>query len=474
MRIAIAPFLPDQADLDTNVSQVVRNVQPGVNSYSPIKGPAAYSDALDADPRGLWLANTVAGDFVAFAATETTLEKLVGTGWTEIGSGLTGPGDGSWAGAQFGTEFFFNNITDGLQKFDIEGGSAISAVGGDSVAARHMDVVEEYLMCGNTEDSPRAVKWSATNDASTWSGSNSGGQTFPDGGGITAICGASGLIIQETIVRDIIFDPGNSIFSFAKREQAKGSISPESVVRFGDTIAYLAEDGFWWNGEPIGQNAVNNYFLGMVDQNQLYSVLGRVDSTRPLFWWHYRTGASDTLYDRALIYNWRINQWAEVELDLLYAAQSATTGFTLEQLSTIYPDIETVPYSFDSRVWLGGRPVYAVINEDRKLAFLDGDNLEATIETQEKEHILGYRTRIKGVRPLVDSSAAVVAIGTRERMGDTRSWGSEISQQASGLCPANSGARNHRYRVRIPAASTWTHIQGVDIPKEMMTRDGMR
>ena len=472
-RVAWADFLPDLADLDSPVAPIATNVIPGANSYRPIAGPSAYSDALPADPKGLWLAKTNAGDFQAFAGTAATLQKLSGTSWGEIGSSFSVPTDENWSGVQFGTEFFWNNATDGLEKFDIEAGSSTSAVGGSSQAAKHMDVVEDYIMVGNTATSPRQVHWCDTNAGSTWTGGNSGSQTFPDGGAITAIAGAANLVIQEYIIRRIIPDPGGDIFKFEKLEQSKGSISPESVIRFGETFAYLAEDGFWFNGEPIGQNAVNHYFLSTINQNQLYTVLGRIDPQHSLFWWHYRTGETST-YDRALIYNWMTKKWANVEMDVLFAAESATTGITLEQLSTVYPDLETVPYSLDSRVWLGGRPVYAVIDTDKKLAFLEGSNLAATLDTGERQFIPGSRARVKGVRPLIDNAAATIKVRAKNRLGDSASFSSAISQQNSGRCPMNKGGRYHRFRMDVAAGEVWGHTQGIEIPDDQIAPDGMR
>ncbi len=473
MRIAFSPFAPDLADLDGQVSPNMLNVVPGQNSYRPIPSPSPFTDALAADPKGLWLAKTNSGDFQAFAATASDIYELSGTSWSSLGSGFSLPNEENWAGVQFGTDFFFNNAADGLQVFDIEAGSAVSAVGGASQAAKSMDIVEDYLMLGNTATSPREVQWCDTNDAGEWADGNSGAQVFPDGGAITSLCGAAHLIIQEYVIRRVIPDPGGDIFAFEKLEQAKGSISPDSVIRFGETVAYLAEDGFWWAGEPIGQNAVNRYFLNQINQNQLYTVLGRIDPTRPLFWWHFRS-SDEATYDRALIYNWRTKKWGEVAMNILFAAESATTGYTLETLSAEYPDLETVPFSLDSRVWLGGRPVYAVIDTDRKLGFLEGSNLEADLDVGERQLIAGARARVKGVRPLIDSPNAMVRTRTRDRLGDTGIWGADIDQQASGLCPINRGGRYHRFKVKVPAGSIWTHATGIEIPDDQIMPDGLR
>ncbi len=477
MRYAWPDFKPDLADVDTKVSGLMTNVIPGANSYRPLAGPAPYSDALAADPRGQWLARTSAGDAIQLAATASNIYKLSGTSWGSIGDSYTLSTDEFWAGVQFGIYFYWNSADDGLQKYDLDAGGSISAVGGNSQAAKHMDVVEEYLVYGNTATSPREIEWSATNDGDTYGSGNSGSQIFPDGGPISAICGATNLVIQENIIRRMVPDPEGAIFQFEKLEQSRGSIAPQSVIRFGATIAYLAEDGFWlrseFESEAIGQNAVNRHFLSVVNENQLYTVLGRNDPSRPLFWWHYRTGETST-YDRALIYNWAVKKWADVEMDVLFASESATAGITLEQLSALYPDLETVPYSLDSRVWLGGRPIYAVIDTDRKLAFLDGDNLAATLRTGKMQLLQGQRARLRGVRPMINNTAATAATRAWNRLGDSASFSSATSQQPSGLVPLNKGGRYHQIEMQVAAAAVWSHSQGLEVPDDMVTPDGAR
>lgn len=473
MRIGFGPFEPDKPELDTGVTRVATNVFPGPGSFRPVPGPAPYSDALSAAPRGLWLARTTAGDNDVYAATQTTLEKLVGTAWTAIGSSLSVPTDDNWGGAQFGTTFYFTNQTDDLLSFDIEAGSAVAAVGGAAPNAKFLDVVGSYVMAGNLAADPGGVAWSDTEDGSTWSGGNSGGQSFKDGGHVVGILGAAHAIVQEYAIRDIIDDPGGDIFQFNKIEQAKGAIAPASVIRFGKAFGYLAEDGFWFAGEPIGQNKVNRYFLETANADQLFQTMGILDPYRPLLHWMYRTTAT-AVYDLALTYNWASGEWSTWEPDAYFAAAAATPGLTLEALSALYPDLETVPYSLDSRVWQGGRPVFAVIDADFKLAFLEGDNLEATIETGERNLVQGYRSRLLAAAPVVDTSAAVMAVRTRERLGDATVWSSEKSQQTSGVCKFNHGGRLHRFRLRVPAAESWTHAQGIEIPEGGLIRQGGR
>lgn len=467
MRIPPAPWEPDRAELDSSVAAVATNVYPGLNSYVPVKGPSAYSSALPAAPTGLWLAQKADGSFIVLAGTASNLYLLdSGTlAFTSIGSGYSVPADELWSGTQFGSKFYCTNINDGLQVYDIQAGGSFGAASGSPPTGRIVVPIEGHLWILGLDSDPAGGQWSATEDATGWTPGtgNSDVFSFKDGGRIMAAAPAAKLIIQERAVRRIIHQPGDSItFTFSKVEDAKGTIAPYSVIPFGSAVAYLAEDGFWFNGQPIGTDRVNSYFLGRANQSRLFSVLGTYDPVRPLFYWAYRTGSGAT-YDQMLVYNWKTDRWSEVSIDLYIVSYLATPGTTLEGLDASYPDLDVdVPYSLDSRVWLGGRPVFAVIGSDLKLSFFEGSNLEATVETGERQLSPGKKTFVNSVRPLCDASGAVVRVGKRDRLADSRTWGTEASMNTSGHCPVRSNGRYHRFRTRIPAGQIWTHWQGVE------------
>lgn len=469
MRLPAGEWLPDVAEMDTStqegpIAAVARNVYPGANSYLPVPGAdTPYATALPAAPYGLYMAEKEAGSFDAFAGTQTKLYKYVAAAPVEVGSGYSVPDDELWAFAQFGNSLIATNITNGPQVFDIEAGSSFSALGGSPPAARYVDVIEDYVVLASLSTDAFAIAWSDTNDATNWTTGNSGSQTFPDGGRVQNFSGAAGLVIQERAVRQMIHTPGSAeVFQFSKVADARGTIAPYSLIRFGNEVGYLADDGFWFAGENIGANKVNNFFFASVDRSRLFSVLGAIDPSRPIFYWLARTTAAAT-YDFGLMYNWKSRRWSELDADILMAANIATPGVTLEELGAAYPDLETVPYSLDSRVWQGGRPVFGIIDADYKLAFFEGDNLEATFETGERQFNPNGRSLVRSVLPHVDTSSAVVAIGKRARLADARTWSSESSMQTSGRMPVKSDGRYHRIRIRVPAGTTWTNLHGCDV-----------
>jgi hypothetical protein len=468
MRLAFADWLPDLAESDAGVGAVATNVYPALNSYIPVKGAEAYSTALAAAPRGLWFVQKESGDTQVIAGTASTMYLLDTSdlGWDSLGNSYGVQTDHLWSAVQWGTKFIAVNVTDDPQIYDIEAGGSFGALSGSPPKARFVDIVGDYVFLACLESDPYGGQWSATNDETGWTAGtgNSDVFSFPDGGFVQSVCGAASLIVQERAIRQIISQPGDptGVFGFQKIEQAKGTIAPYSVIKYGPGVAYLSDEGFWFNGENIAHNKVWRYFLSLVNTSRLYSVLGAADPTRPVFYWAYRTGSSD-LYDRVLCYDWSLKKWSEIEASFYHMSNVATPGITLEGLDALYASLEDIPYSLDSRVWQGGRPVFGVIGSDLKLSFFEGDTLEATMETGERQLMPFGRSMVRSVRPAIDASAAVARVGKRERIADTRTWGAEASMQTSGECPVRSSGRMHRFRVRVPAGTAWTHAQGVGL-----------
>ena len=474
MMIPFGEFAPDVAELDSGVAAVAKNVYPISNGYIPIKSLNAYSAALAAVPKGLFLFTNANGAFEQWACTTTKVYQLGGTAWTDRSGAKTFavPAGDFMDATQFGPHAIFTNYTDGPYSINIDSGTNVAVLAGSPPTGRTIDVVNGHVMLGSTGADDYGVAWSDTNDQTNWSTGNSDTQSFKDGGRPRKICGAAGLVVQEHGVQRITFQPGDSkVFSFDLIEQAKGTIAPNSVIKFGPDIAYLAEDGFWFKGEPIGHERVARSFFKRANDSQIDQTQGVADPVRPLFYWMFQNDASSGVYREGFIYNWFLKKWAEVEFDLLYMSVIATPGVSPDSW-TVSPDSEGI--SPDSRLWAGGSPTMSAFDTDKKLAFLDGTNMEATFETgeiaignalsEQQQKPGNRRAFIRTVRPDIDTSAAVMNVRSRERLADTPAWlPTEVPMTTSGNCYFHKGGRLFRFRVRVPSTTTWNYAKGIDV-----------
>ena len=94
-------------------------------------------------------------------------------------------------------------------------------------------------------------------------------------------------------------------------------------------------------------------------------------------------------------------------------------------------------------------PKIAIFDNNHKLGFCTGANLEATLDTAEQT-LDERRVRVKGLRPITDAATCYGAIGTRENMQDAVAYSDEQAVNGKGLCPANVSTRLARARLRIP------------------------
>jgi hypothetical protein len=473
-RLDFGEYAPDQAETDTPVLVTATNVQPTVTGYRPISAPAVYSAALSGIPKGLFLARKANGTFKAFGATTSTLEELVSLTWTNRSGGKTfAVPSGEFAHAtQFGASFIVTNYTDGPYVVNVDSGTNFAVLGGSPPKGRTIATVENHLMLGSTDNDDYEVSWSDILDATNWSTGTSGSYSFRRGGRPRRIIPSAGKVIQEEgIYRIVLSTQTDATFEFYELEGFPGTIAPNSAITWGDDVAYLSQNGFWFKGEPIGHEKIARTFFARADDTQIATVLGAADPVRPLFYWIYRENSTDTTYTKGFVYNWLLKKWAELEFDAEFIGLSATAAISPDSW-TISPDSESI--SPDSPLWAGGRPALAVMDTAKKLSFFDGDPLGAIFEmaemtvgdivSQQTQKAGGRRAIVRSARPIADTNDVVMDLRTRQRPGDVGSYlPSEVSMTSSGYCHFHKAGRLFRFKVRIPSGSTWSYAKAIDV-----------
>lgn len=475
MRIRFANWQPDLYGLTNSGQQDIKNVFPtGQGGYAPVQALSAISTTpLSAKCQGAFAAQDSTGTTNSFAGDGTKLYKLVAGVYTDVSKvgGYSVSTTDLWEFAQFGQNVIAAQIGNGPQNY-LMGTSALFAdLGGSPPNARHIAVVGDFVVLGNTTNSTSEVYWSGFNNSAQWTkGTNQcDSQTLPSGGWIQKITGGkSGWIFQEFAVTHMIYTDGDTIFQLDTIDQCPGLFAPGALAKVGDDHYYYSQNGFYRfnNGqfEPIGDDKVNNWFAAHLQANTSSLISASADpSSKYVFFSFVSTDATDASFpDTLLIYNRFAKEWAYAKInhELIYSAK--TEGVTLEQLSAIYPVLENVPVSFDSRQWTGGASYLGAFNTSHNLCSLTGSNLAALLETADFEGVQGQRSIITNVQVATDTSAATVIVRSRERLADALTDTSSTAMQSNGDFPVLSEARLHRVQVSIPAATTWTYATGVD------------
>ena len=217
------------------------------------------------------------------------------------------------------------------------------------------------------------------------------------------------------------------------------------------------------DSKQSGSQKSDKPFFSRFNQEYPHLVFGAADAINKVVMWIYPSSSTSNA-DRAVLYNWDLNEWSEAEFNSQILFRDLTQGFTLEGLDAISNNIENLGYSLDSRIWTGGRDVLATFDTDNKNATFSGNNLAATFESQE----IGGDTRIMvdAVRPYIDASANSALSVKMKYRNDT---GGSITTTSASSLDSNGEAHftdvNARYvraEVTVAADATWNHAQGID------------
>lgn len=479
MLIPIGEWLPDLPPLGNPGALEAKNVQPRAQSYAPFRALQAYSGALGGRALGYFTARSLAGVTTVFAGTATKLYALTGssTSWSDVSRTVGGAyaADEHWTFNQFGDYVTAWNGVDAPQVYQLGVSSNFAALGGSPPVARYACNARDQVMIGAVAAANQTVAWCGTNSLTTWgynASLQSDSQELPGGGPIMALVGRLDPHIWcQTSIYTAIFSGPPYFWNFNQVETERGTLFPKSVVGFGTLSFGLCADGFFvFDGtaaRPIGQDKINKWFFDRFDQGYPDRINAAVDPIAQCIAWAFPgPGHSTGDPNMILFHHWPTGRWAWAEVTLEFLAQGGQTfGFTLEQLDSISASIETLPFSLDSRVWTSqGSPILSAITTAHKLAFFNGDTLEATVDTSEAQLIAGRRAFVSKLRPIVDGSDCsiqVMAI-TRNRQQDAVEEGTAVSVNDNGYAPMRSNARYHRGRIIVAAGGDWNHIHAIE------------
>ena len=385
-----------------------------------------------------------------------------------------------WAFTQFGTNIIATNHADNIQKFDEGTDSAFSDL--VSIKAKYITVINNFVVAGYTTESStgynQRVKWSALNDSSDWTPSQSTQSGYQDivgpHGNLMGIVGGeqSGIVIFERAIYRMSYVGTPLIFRFDKIADNVGAFCDKSISSFGNMIFFLAQDGFYMltGGQqlaPIGNGKIDNFFFDDISSN-LDGVCSAIDPNNSIVVWSYRgSGATSTsnINNKLVIYNYAVNKWSTGSgLELEYISSASQEAFTTLESLDVLGDLDNLPRSLDSYYYGEGIVGLAGFNADNKFGKFIATSLSATVDTTEFEGVKDRRSIILNCRPIVDglgNTTVTVTPIARASQLDSVSVGTAVSTQDNGVCPLRSNSRYHRMRVSV--TGNFTTMSGVDV-----------
>ena len=464
-RIQFEEWLPDQPSVTS--LRDAKNVYPTSVGYAPFNNAVDFSQAASENLNSVFGAKY--GDEVAiFAGGASKLFKLDATDLSVDDVSKSGGYSGStWNFTQFGKVVIGANNQSKLQSWTIGASSAFADLDANAPIAKYVTVVRDFVVTANLNASvdTNKVQWSDINDETTWTSgttSQSDYQIIPDGGDITGLTGGEiGLIFLEKSIVRMSYVGSPLFFQFDTISRGLGCLEGNSIAQYGATSFFLSADGFYkCDGQTvtgIGTEKVDRYFFDDVDLTSLGTMSAAADPIKKLVVWNYKNvdgGRS------ILIYNWQLNKWSRVTTDSTGVGTISTTGYTLEGLETVlgYTDLETIPASLDSRLWVGGKFLFAGF-QDTKIVTFTGTTYNSEIITPDIE--VGYNSVATLVRPQIDNGSANIKIASRRELDDNIQFGSSSTTSSEGRASVRSAGRFHRFS--ITPTGNWTNASSIDV-----------
>ena len=477
--LAIGDYRPDVSDYLGQASRNILNAIPRGDGYGPFPSFSPYTQALPAAARGAFYALKGDGTVVTFAATSTRLYRLNNTdfSWTDVSlGGLAYPALSSsaqWQFAQTGNLVFATQANAVLQVFDLASSTAFANALGSPPQAAYLSVVGRFLVLSGLLSQPYRIQWSGLNSfnaANSWtSGVNSSDfQDFPDGGIVRGVAGGeAGIIFQDQAIRRMAYVPGSPIiFQIDRITQDKGLYAPYSIIRAGEKIFFYAGQGFHkiepgGVPEPIGREKVDRSFLADLDKGSLQLFMGAADPRSTRVYWAYKSVAGAAgAFDKLLGYDFLLDRFFPVAASGQHLLGVSQSGLTLENLDAISSSLDALTLTLDAYA-TAVQPEIGMVSAANLLGFFRGQNLEAVLESAEQgtdEH----RIMVRGFRPVTDAATLYGAVSAREAPAGTVLAGAEVAVNArTGRCDIRRDTRYARFRLRIPAATSWTFCAGV-------------
>ena len=461
-RLVFGEWLPDQPGLTGALTDVL-NVVPELNGYGPLPSVQNLSNGAT-EP----LLTTFIGKFgdtvQQFAGSATAIYQFDPNTLNLVDVSPVAPYAGvvAWNVTQFGKVLIAANGNGKLQAWTIGTSTAWADLSASAVTAKFVAVVRDFVVAANNSSNPNRVWWSDINDETNWvSGttSQSDFQDLPDGGNVQGITGGEfGLVLLERAIYRMSYVGSPLFFQFDAISRTLGCYEPRSIIQQGNRTFFLSDDGFYvCDGQtvvPIGAEKVDRFFFDNVDEGALDRMSVAVDPELHVVVWCY-PDVNGT--QSMLLYNWQTNRWSRAITTANFVANAATVGTTLEQLD-VYTSLEGVPASLDSRLWAGGKPIFAGVRGDKIILFA-GQPMAAEITSGDVEE--GMQSIAKLALPQIDRGSATVSVASRFRLDASINFGPDVPASSENRVPLRSVGRYHRFKVK--PTGNWEDMLAVDV-----------
>lgn len=436
-------YMPDYIAFGMPEGGLVKcqNLLPYEESYSSVPAQTAWSTALSGTVSAGTEFRASDKNYYQFVGTSTKLYRIETDGTpTDVtrAAGAYTTSDNTWSFCQTGDWVIATNYNDVVQVLkDMIAGANFVALGGTPPQAKYCLINNNHLIMAYTYESatayPQRLRWSAYGSYEDWTESITTGADYEDlsdaMGDITGIAsvGSRFLIFHKDSISLGWYVGAPQTFNFAANKWKNVGAFPGSMVSVGNVVYFLHDSGaYTCDGEtltPIGTGWAKT-MIDSVNPGYHYRITTAKDAAQPVIYWSIATTASTSgSQDIIYAYNYKSGRVTTIDTDVECIFNIHYGATYMDDLDSLYADIDDIPYLMDSNVWLANSVVLGSVNTtDAKVSTFTGAAMTGVIETGDicDENML----MIRSVTPKIYSATTTPAlrIGYRLQESDTVSY----------------------------------------------------
>ena len=475
-RILFGEWRPDQADSTGNNSndlEMAFNVYPSATGYAPFPKATPISTPMpDAqDITGMTTAR-YNDDIFTIAGTKFNLYK--GNNLTRVSSDVEAIGKASgykvptvgWHFIQYGNSVLATNGSDKIQVMNILGSGKFDDIP-QAPVCRSMCIVRDFVVAGYCDGESNRVQWSDLNNELQWDSDESNQadyQNLAGGGQVKAVTGGEfGLILQDKAVTRMTYAGTPWIFQFDLISDNIGCLSGKSAIQHNGISYWLSHEGMiacdGTQVTNIGNGKVNDWLFKEIDLTQMNYTTDNssvaIDPIKNLIVWNFPTKTDDRIM---LKYNYSTQRFSTGLTKAHIVAGLETDGTTLDSLDGDFPNLDTMPVSLDSNLFIGGQFSFCGAEGNQVVAFdLKNDNSYLTTNDIE----FGGFSVVTSAQPIVENGSAEFQVSSRNTLNESILFGSASVTSNENRADLRSGGKYHR--VRMKATGDWSNAVGFDL-----------
>ena len=253
------------------------------------------------------------------------------------------------------------------------------------------------------------------------------------------------------------------IYQFDLISDNIGCIAGKSAIQHNGISYWLSHEGMVaCDGTKItniGNGKINDWLFNKIDLKQMDNKLDNssvaIDPIKNLIVWNFPTKTTDRVM---LKYNYSTQRFSTGITKAHIVCGLETDGTTLEALDPDFPDVDVMPVSLDSHLFIGGQFAFCGAEGGVVVAF-DLESNDSYLTTNDMEFD-GFSV-VTSAQPIVENGSAKFQVSSRNTLNDGILFGSASTTSDENRADLRSGGKYHR--VRMQPTDTWTNAVGFDL-----------